>query len=46
MAIGANVIVFGVTNAVLLNLLPVPQAKQVYSVQGHNASSFSFSFPD
>jgi predicted permease len=46
MAIGANVIVFGVLNAVLLNPLPVPQPGQVYSFQGHNANSFSFSWPD
>src|ERR1700744_5794838 len=45
-AIGANVIVFGVVNAVLLNPLPVPHAEQVYSLQGRNANSFSFSWPD
>ena len=45
MAIGANVIVFGVLNAVVLNPLPVPQPEQVYSLQGRNANSFSFSFP-
>src|ERR1700679_4019226 len=45
MAIGANVIVFGVLNAVVLTPLPVPQPEQVYSLQGRNANSFSFSFP-
>jgi len=46
LAIGANVIVFGIARAVLLNPLPVPQPNQVFSLQGHSANSFSFSFPD
>jgi predicted permease len=46
MAIGANVIVFGVVHALLLNPLAVPQPKDVYSLQGRNADSFSFSFPE
>src|SRR6201996_2741972 len=33
MAIGANVVVFGVLNALVLHPLPVPEAKRVYSIQ-------------
>ena len=45
-AIAVNVIAFGVMNAVLLHLLPVPRADEVFSLQGHDASSFSFSWPN
>jgi len=43
-AIGANLIVFGIARAVLFNPLPVPQPSQVFSLQGHDANSFSFSW--
>src|SRR5277367_502599 len=33
MAIGANVVVFGVVNALVLHSLPVPEANRVYSIQ-------------
>jgi predicted permease len=46
MAIGANVIVFGVVNAILLHPLPVPQANRVYSIQGKNPSDFTVSYPN
>lgn len=46
LAIGANVIVFGIARAVLFNPLPLPQPNQVDSLLGHDANSFSFSFPD
>ena len=46
MAIGANVIVFGVVHALILNPLPVPQPNDIYSLQGRNADSVTFSFPE
>ena len=46
MAIGANVIVFGVVNAILLHPLPVPEANRVYSVQGKDAADFTVSYPN
>jgi predicted permease len=46
MAIGANVIVFGVVNALLLHPLPVPQSNRVFSIQGKEPGNFSISFPD
>ena len=46
MAIGANVIVFGVVNAILLHPLPVPEANRVYSVQGKDPADFTVSYPN
>src|SRR5438477_12201179 len=43
--IGANVVVFGVVNSLLLNPLPVPQPEQVYSVQHKNGADINSSFP-
>ena len=36
MAISANVVVFGVVNALVLHALPVPEASRVYSIQPRN----------
>ena len=43
MAITANVVVFGIVNALLLHPLPLPQPRQLYMVEG---SSISISFPN
>ena len=43
MAIGANVVVFGVVNALVLHPLPVPQANRVYSIQG---KGIALSYPN
>jgi hypothetical protein len=45
MAIGANVVVFGVMNAIVLHPLPVPDSRQVYSLTSGIADT-SFSYPD
>src|ERR1700733_8910369 len=45
MAIGANVVVFGVMNAIVLHPLPVPNARQVYSLTSGSTDT-SFSYPD
>ncbi len=46
MAIGANAVVFGVLNALILHPLHVPQAESLYGIQhGNDASSFQ-SYPD
>jgi len=39
MAIGANVVVFGVVNALVLHPLPVPQANRVYSIREKGSRS-------
>jgi predicted permease len=43
MAIGANVVVFGVVNALVLHPLPVPEANRVESIQGNG---ISLSYPN
>ncbi len=43
-AIGANVVVFGVLNALVLHPLPVPEASRLYTVQTPN--SFAVSYPN
>jgi predicted permease len=46
MAIGANAVVFGVLNALILHPLHVPQADSLYGIQhGNDASSYQ-SYPD
>jgi predicted permease len=45
MAIGANVVVFGVMNAIVLHPLPVPDSRQVYSLTSGTTDT-SFSYPD
>ena len=42
MAIGANVVVFGVVNALVLHPLPVPEANRVYSIQPRNGLAVSY----
>ena len=44
--IGANVVVFGIINGLLLNPLPVPHPEQVYTLQHRDQSEMSNSFPD
>lgn len=46
MAIGANVIVFGVLNALILHPLPVPEANRVFSIQGKEPGNLSFAYPN
>ena len=43
--IGANVVVFGIINALLLNPFPVPHPEQVYSVQHRAAEALNSSYP-
>jgi predicted permease len=43
-AIGANLVVFGVLNALVLHPLPVPEASRLYTVQTPN--SFAVSYPN
>ena len=43
--IGANVVVFGVVNALLLNPFPIPHPEQVYSVQQRAAEAVNSSYP-
>ena len=43
-AIGANIVVFGVLNALVLHPLPVPEANRLYTVQTPN--SFAVSYPN
>ncbi len=42
MAIGANVVVFGVVNALVLHPLPVPEASRVYSIQPKSGIAISY----
>jgi len=44
--IGANVVVFGVMNGLLLNPLPVPNPEHVYTLQHGGQGEMSNSFPD
>src|SRR5271170_7236991 len=44
MAIGANIVVFGVLNALVLHPLPVPDANRIYTVQA--PTSFAVSYPN
>jgi hypothetical protein len=46
MAIAANVVVFGIFNALLLHPLPVPQAQQLVQIQGKPSNSLSLSYPN
>jgi predicted permease len=46
MAIGANAVVFGVLNALILNPLHVPQAESLYGIQHGNEDSSFQSYPD
>ena len=45
LGIGANVVVFGVVNALLLNPLPIPHPEQVYTVQHRADGDINSSFP-
>jgi len=45
LGIGANVVVFGVVNALLLNPLPVPHPEQVYAVQHRSSEDINTSYP-
>jgi len=44
MAIGANIVVFGILNALVLHPLPVPDSNQIYTVQA--PASFAVSYPN
>ena len=44
--IGANVVVFGVVNSLLLSPLPIPNPEQVYQLQHKSSSDINSSFPD
>ena len=44
--IGANVVVFGVINGLLLNPLPVPHPERVYTLQHRAQAEMNNSFPD
>jgi predicted permease len=44
MAIGANIVVFGILNALVLHPLPVPGANRIYTVQ--TRASFAVSYPN
>jgi predicted permease len=46
MAIGANAVVFGVLNALILHPLHVPQAESLYGIQHGNEDSSHQSYPD
>ena len=46
MAIGANAVVFGVLNALILHPLHVPQAESLYGIQHGNEPSSYQSYPD
>ena len=46
MAIGANIVVFGVLNALVLHPLPVPEANRLYQIQRPESDQISMSFPD
>lgn len=43
--IGANVVVFGVVNAMLLNPLPIPHPEQVFTIQHLASEDLNSSFP-
>jgi predicted permease len=44
--IGANVVVFGVVNALLLDPLALPHPEQVYTVQHRESTNINSNFPD
>jgi len=46
LAIGANVVVFGVLNALVLHPLPVPEGERVYQVQTRGSQGTSISYPN
>jgi predicted permease len=46
LAIGANSVVFGVLNALILRPLNVPQSQSLYALQRGNDESISHSYPD
>jgi predicted permease len=46
MAIGANIVVFSVLNALVLHPLPVPEANRLYQIQRPESDQISMSFPD
>src|SRR5271163_475329 len=46
MAIGANVVVFGVLNALILHPLPMPEANRLYEIQQQEAGDVAMSYPD
>jgi hypothetical protein len=46
LAIGANAVVFGVLNALILRPLNVPQAESLYAIQHGNEASSYQSYPD
>jgi predicted permease len=46
LAIGANVVVFGILNAVVLHPLAVPDGNRIYQVQGKRADSITISYPN
>jgi predicted permease len=46
MAIAANVVVFAVLNALLLDPLPVPQAQQMVQIQGQHSNDLTMSYPN
>ena len=45
-AIGANAVVFSITNALILNPLHVPHAESLYAIQHGNDASLNQSYPD
>ena len=46
LAIGANAVVFGVLNALILRPLNVPQAQSLYAIERGNDESVNQSYPD
>lgn len=46
MAIAANVVVYGVVNALILHPLPVEEPRQIYQIQGRSPSPFVVSYPN
>jgi predicted permease len=46
MAIAANIVVFGVLNALILHPLPVPQAHQLYQIEHAKSGWINLSYPD
>ncbi len=46
MAIAANVVVFGVLNALLFHPLPVSQPQQIMQIQGKQSNNLTLSYPN
>ncbi|WP_114209094.1 ABC transporter permease [Acidisarcina polymorpha] len=46
MAIGANIVVFGVLNALVLHPLPIPEAQRLYQAQHTKSEWINLSYPD